>query len=1375
VINAQGEIIAVHTSWIGGEYSKYTIGVAINSAKQIIPYGVLPSGPSPVQPAVTPSVHAGPIRVPEDYATIQAAVQAAGEGGEIQISSGTYQGDITITKPVFIEGETGALLAGAVKIRGVQNVSLRDFKIQGGVEIHDSSSVLLDGLTIQQSLATGIAIEGSWIQSSLTLRGTGKQPADSCLESRSSYTLHIGGVAEVRIENLKISGVLSVTDSAVVTVRGCLFSSNKEYDSGVHSNRESRLTLMNCIVDGTSGFSVGGSAVVTLEKCTVSDSRGSGVSVRDSAVVSLIDTTVGGSLFTQEHPYNAAIYLQGSANVSIHGGMITDGVNANGIRADGQARVTVVDSTISDNGQDGIRAGKQAQVTAVGSTISNNRHNGIIVTDSAMVDVKDTTISRNGVVEPGQRGSGIVGTDSAKVSVKGCSVSENGSYGVTVKCLSLELENSTVADSPCGVSITGEITATITSCIMTGNTDGVSVTAGSVTIVHSELSDNERYGLRIYHASWRKESLLNVDVAGCVIRENLQAGVSFEGSSYKSNAVINMRDTQVVDNMEYGIYFSDFCKVLYSIGNTFNGNGADLGGFAPASLRQALAQPTTKTMVSFPGDYDTLQEALDAVSPGGTVVVGSGNHIGNVTIWKPVAIQGAAGADVTISSLPKRKVVISILGQVEWVKLSGIGIRGSQEHGLVTYGQMLDLDGCIVFNNEGSGINIARSVQRVEVRDCVFRDNTEYGISISSSNTQVEGGDNEMYGNGFPIGGSIQGSELALLLHTLRKSLAAETEQTEVFVPRDYSTLEKAIDATPPGGRISIAAGTFTGVLVILKPVEIVGAGLEKTVLETTPASSAVVWIGPDVEGVKLEGLTIRGGRTGGAIIHGRQVELERVRITYAQRGLNIVGSAQVNLIDCIIAGAGYGVAASDSAQITLQGCIISENRLFGINLEDTAQAQITDCTISENEWSGIHLEDTAQAQIIDCTISENEVSGINLEDTAQAQITGCTISENRYTGIYISGYAQGWVTQCGFSGNWKDGFFIKDSSSVTISDTRVYGNYGHGIQIEDSPLVTMERNAITANKLWGVAVVQGPAFFSGGVIGKGPRFTGQISGNSNVIPSRFEPDGNGLGAISEPWMEFWPDGLISARQPGQGLEPTGCALWVEPGHSIQNTIDSAPEGAVVCLAPGVWRENLVIKKSLMLRGSGDETTAIYCVDYDKPVITIAPPKEGTPTSVSISGVTLVGWCDDGIAVSRLAQVAVHECIIAGATPGIRLADSSEVSVTRCGLFNNTTGIQLLDQAQANITNCTIADGYYGLHLRDSAQASIERTSIISCKRLGIVLYGWPCSETWRTFTGQVVGSRNVVPGPSEPGGNWKSGFCPPYPGDPWPEGFLEE
>lgn len=68
---------------------------------------------------------------------------------------------------------------------------------------------------------------------------------------------------------------------------------------------------------------------------------------------------------------------------------------------------------------------------------------------------------------------------------------------------------------------------------------------------------------------------------------------------------------------------------------------------------------------------------------------------------------------------------------------------------------------------------------------------------------------------------------------------------------------------------------------------------------------------------------------------------------------------------------------------------------------------------------------------------------------------------------------------------------------------------------------------------------------------------------------------------------------------------PNGC-----PFTSIQWAIESAPEGATIIVGTGIYRENLLIEKSLTIIGAGPEVTRIEGWRDDLPVIRILGPEE---------------------------------------------------------------------------------------------------------------------------------------------------------------------
>lgn len=65
-----------------------------------------PTPTSPVQPTPTVPSGSGTIRVPQDYATIQAAINAAQPGKTIVVSPGTYSGALTINKAITLQASS---------------------------------------------------------------------------------------------------------------------------------------------------------------------------------------------------------------------------------------------------------------------------------------------------------------------------------------------------------------------------------------------------------------------------------------------------------------------------------------------------------------------------------------------------------------------------------------------------------------------------------------------------------------------------------------------------------------------------------------------------------------------------------------------------------------------------------------------------------------------------------------------------------------------------------------------------------------------------------------------------------------------------------------------------------------------------------------------------------------------------------------------------------------------------------------------------------------------------------------------------------------------------------------------------------------------
>lgn len=86
-----------------------------------------------------------------------------------------------------------------------------------------------------------------------------------------------------------------------------------------------------------------------------------------------------------------------------------------------------------------------------------------------------------------------------------------------------------------------------------------------------------------------------------------------------------------------------------------------------------------------------------------------------------------------------------------------------------------------------------------------------------------------------------------------------------------------------------------------------------------------------------------------------------------------------------------------------------------------------------------------------------------------------------------------------------------------------------------------------------------------------------------------------------------------------------GCTVTLTPGQSIQEAINGANQGAVICLAAGEWKESLSIEKSLTLRAvevKPEPDVVIQSAKEGWPVILI---RSEEPIEVVLQGLRSLG------------------------------------------------------------------------------------------------------------------------------------------------------
>jgi len=128
--------------------------------------------------------------------------------------------------------------------------------------------------------------------------------------------------------------------------------------------------------------------------------------------------------------------------------------------------------------------------------------------------------------------------------------------------------------------------------------------------------------------------------ADVVIRGVEVRGSRGNGINVHSTGRIEIVGCAIHSNQRFAIVVQTSGATVFGGNNDLRGNGAELGRFAPPTLRTPLAAQTESTYVQVPVDYPTVQAAIDAVAPGGTVEVASGSFSEALTIWKRLTLLG---------------------------------------------------------------------------------------------------------------------------------------------------------------------------------------------------------------------------------------------------------------------------------------------------------------------------------------------------------------------------------------------------------------------------------------------------------------------------------------------------------------------------------------------------------------------------------------------------------------------------------------------------------------------------------------------------------------------------------------------------------------
>jgi len=183
-----------------------------------------------------------------------------------------------------------------------------------------------------------------------------------------------------------------------------------------------------------------------------------------------------------------------------------------------------------------------------------------------------------------------------------------------------------------------------------------------------------------------------------------------------------------------------------------------------------------------------------------------------------------------------------------------------------------------------------------------------------------------------------------------------------------------------------------------------------------------------------------------------------------------------------------------------------------------------------------------------------------------------------------------------------------------------------------------------------------------------------------------------------------------------------------EPGQSIQQAINNAAEGAIICLSAGTFDEKLKINKGITLRGAGREQTNMKSIELklDATILIVADAE----IEVSIESLSILATDATyayGVEARGMAKVTILDSRISGhERGGLYVTDSAQLRLTNSRISSNgNVGLEVSDSGQVNLTNSQVVDNrLVGLLVHGYSRVSLTDSQVSGHYLEGIAVVG---------------------------------------------------
>ncbi len=385
-------------------------------------------------------------------------------------------------------------------------------------------------------------------------------------------------------------------------------------------------------------------------------------------------------------------------------------------------------------------------------------------------------------------------------------------------------------------------------------------------------------------------------------------------------------------------------------------------------------------------------------------------------------------------------------------------------------------------------------------------------------------------------------------------------------VPRDYATIQAAVDAAASGDTIIVESGTYPEELVLEQPVTLFGVGMP---VVATPEDG--IGIGIDTDTAIITGFIFDGNGTarGGMGIMGNNCTIRDVGITGYEAGLYISDITGLSLSTTTLHDnennleyAGYVQSPGNSIDetVTVNGRpVIYRESVSGETIDASSNAGAIICV----NCTDITIRDTTTEAIND---------GINLQYCRNVMVENIT-ADQAYSGILVVAAENVTVQDSSFGPDMRYGMSISEINGFLADGNEIAcRESGLGIYLIMAENATILNNTITSGTdgigIIGLILINGSV--AGNTISDDAELGIGILLGENVEVSDNTIDASYIGIIMETtWNIQVSDNTIHCNDTGFGL-----GIIADGAEVIGNIAENCSENVLMILNNSVVREN---------------------------------------------------------------------------------------------------------------------------------------------------------------------------------------------------------